>query len=262
MTLEDSANRRRYLNSRATLEQLLSLGAVPIVNENDTVATDEIRFGDNDRLAAQVAVTVGADRLILLSDVDGLYTANPTLDPNATRLELIDAITPEIEAMAGDATSSLSKGGMKTKVMAAKTATLAGCAMAITEGSVLRPLQALENGANATWFTAQLDPHAARKAWIFAMKPQGAVRLDAGAAKALASGKSLLPAGVTHVIGSFERGDSVAIEGPNEHVLGYGLTRYTSVEADAIKGHHSREIEELLGYAGRAALIHRDDMAL
>ncbi len=262
VTLEDSANRRRYLNSRATLEQLLSLGAVPIVNENDTVATDEIRFGDNDRLAAQVAVTVGADRLILLSDVDGLYTANPALDPNATRFEVVDDITPEIEAMAGDPTSSLSKGGMKTKVMAAKTATSAGCAMAITLGSSLRPIQALEAGANATWFTAQLDPHAARKAWIFAMKPRGAVRLDKGAAKALGAGKSLLPAGVTDVIGTFDRGDSIAIEGPDGQVIGYGLTRYNSVETSAIKGHRSTEIEALLGYAGRAALIHRDDMAI
>ncbi|MEN8892079.1 MAG: glutamate 5-kinase, partial [Planktotalea arctica] len=159
VTLEDSADRRRYLNSRATMEQLLSLGAVPIVNENDTVATDEIRFGDNDRLAAQVAVTIGADRLILLSDVDGLYTANPSIDPSATRFDMVDAITPAIEAMAGDPTSSLSKGGMKTKVMAAKTATSAGCAMAITEGSVMRPVSALEAGANATWFTAQIDPH-------------------------------------------------------------------------------------------------------
>lgn len=262
VTLEDSANRRRFLNMRSTLEQLISLGAVPIVNENDTVATDEIRFGDNDRLAAQVAVTVGADRLILLSDVDGLYTANPALDPNATRFDVVDAITPQIEAMAGDATSSLSKGGMKTKVMAAKTATSAGCSMAITEGSVLRPIQALEAGANATWFTAQLDPHAARKAWIVAMKPQGAVRLDAGAVRALNAGKSLLPAGVTDIIGAFERGDSVTIEDPEGQTLGHGLTRYTSTEAAVIKGHQSREIEQLLGYAGRAALIHRDDMAL
>ena len=262
VTLEDSADRRRYLNSRATMEQLLSLGAVPIVNENDTVATDEIRFGDNDRLAAQVAVTVGADRLILLSDVDRLYTANPALDPSATRFDVVDEITPEIESMAGDPTSGLSKGGMKTKVMAAKTATSAGCAMAITEGSVMRPISELEAGANATWFTAQTDPHAARKAWIFAMKPRGAVRLDAGAARALAAGKSLLPAGVIEVIGTFGRGDSVAIEGPDAHVLGYGLTRYTSAEADEIKGHRSSEIEALLGYAGRAALIHRDDMAI
>lgn len=203
VTLEDSADRRRYLNSRATLEQLLTLGAVPIVNENDTVATDEIRFGDNDRLAAQVAVTVGADRLILLSDVDGLYTANPSLDPKATRIDVVDNITPQIEAMAGDATSLLSKGGMKTKVMAAKTATLAGCAMAIMQGAVLRPIKALEDGAPATWFMAKLDPHAARKAWIFAMKPRGTLRLDTGAARALAAGKSLLSAGVSDVIGTF-----------------------------------------------------------
>lgn len=262
VTLEDSANRRRFLNSRATLEQLLSFGVVPIVNENDTIATDEIRFGDNDRLAAQVAVTVGADTLILMSDVDGLYTANPSIDPSATRFDVIDEITPEIEAMAGEATSSFSKGGMKTKVMAAITATSSGCAMVVMEGSVLRPIQALEAGANCTWFAAQTDPHAARKAWIFAMKSRGAVRLDLGAVKALQSGNSLLPAGVSHVTGRFKRGDCIAIEAPDGHVLGYGLARYTSVEAKAIKGHRSHEIEAILGYAGRAALIHRDDMAI
>ena len=262
VTLEDSANRRRYLNSRATLDQLLGLGAVPIVNENDTVATDEIRFGDNDRLAAQIAVTVGADCLVLLSDVDGLYTANPSEDPDATRFDLVEAITPEIEAMAGDAGSGLSKGGMKTKVMAAKTATAAGCAMAITHGAALRPIAALENGAPATWFTAQGDPQHARKAWITSMKPQGALTLDAGAVRALRAGKSLLPAGVTAVSGAFERGDPVSILGPDAETLGSGLVRYTSDEARAIKGHQSREIEQLLGYAGRAALIHRDDMAV
>ena len=189
LTLEDSADRRRYLNSRATLEQLLGLGVVPIVNENDTVATDEIRYGDNDRLAAQIAVTAGADQLILLSDVDGFYTANPAQDPSAKRFDVIDAITPEIEAMAGDAGSGLSKGGMKTKLMAAKTATAAGCDMAITEGSVLHPIAALENGAPATWFIAQGDPQQKRKAWIAAMKPKGQVIVDAGATRALASGR-------------------------------------------------------------------------
>ena len=183
VTLEDSADRRRYLNSRATLEQLLKLGTVPIVNENDTVATDEIRYGDNDRMAAQVAVTAGADRLILLSDVDGFYSGNPSQDPAATRFDVIDQITPEIEAMAGDAGSGLSKGGMKTKLMAARTATAAGCDMAITEGSVLNPLSALENGAAATWFTAQGDPQQKRKQWIAAMKPKGRITVDAGAAK-------------------------------------------------------------------------------
>ena len=262
VTLEDSADRRRYLNSRATLETLLSLGVVPIVNENDTIATDEIRYGDNDRLAAQVAVTVGADVLVLLSDIDGLYTGNPKDDPTARRFDRVDRITPEIEAMAGDAGSGLSKGGMKTKLMAARMATAAGCAMAITEGSALNPLSLLENGANATWFTAQLDPQAARKRWIAAMKPRGVLTIDAGAARALTGGRSLLPAGVTLVRGDFGRGDPVMIEDEAGARLGQGLTRYTAAEARAIQGHQSTEIEEILGAPGRAALIHRDDMAL
>jgi glutamate 5-kinase len=262
VTLEDTDDRRRYLNSRATLSTLLSLGVVPIVNENDTVATDEIRFGDNDRLAAQIAVTVGADQLILLSDVDGLYTANPKQDPTATRLETVEKITPEIEAMAGDPISGLSKGGMKTKVMAAKTAVAGGCAMAIMEGSVARPLTALGQGANCTWFLADGDPQAARKRWIGAMKPRGDLYLDAGAALALQAGKSLLPAGVTKIVGRFGRGEPVTISGPNGEALGKGLVRYTSDEARKIAGHKSGEIEDILGYAGRAALIHRDDMVV
>ncbi|WP_299863900.1 glutamate 5-kinase [uncultured Roseobacter sp.] len=262
VTLEDSTNRRRYLNSRATLEQLLSLGVVAIVNENDTIATDEIRFGDNDRLAAQIAVTVGADQLILLSDVDGFYSANPNEDPQAKRFDVIDKITGEIEEMAGDAGSGLSKGGMKTKLMAAKTATAAGCAMAITEGSPMNPLRQLHTGAPATWFTADTDPQAARKGWIAAMKPRGTVTLDAGAVAALMSGKSLLPAGVAAVSGTFQRGDAVAIADGSGHILGHGLARYTAEEAQIIKGRKSQEIEALLGYPGRAALIHRDDMAL
>lgn len=262
MTLEDSRDRRRYLNSRATLEQLLRFGALPIVNENDTVATDEIRFGDNDRLAAQIAATIGADQLVLLSDVDGFYSANPAEDPTARRYDVIDVITPQIEAQAGDAGSGLSKGGMKTKLMAAKTATAAGCAMAICHGAENRPLTRLAEGAPATWFTAGIDPQAARKRWIAAMKPLGTVTLDAGAARALSQGNSLLPAGVHTVAGDFGRGDPVAIAGPDGHILGLGLARYTAAEAEAIKGHHSAEIEGLLGYPGRAALIHRDDMAL
>lgn len=261
VTLEDSADRRRYLNSRATLGTLLGLSVVPIVNENDTVATDEIRYGDNDRLAAQVAVTVGADQLILLSDVDGFYSGNPSVDPDAKRYDVIDAITPEIEAMAGDAGSGLSKGGMKTKLMAARTATGAGCAMAITEGSVHNPLKALENGANATWFTPHIDPQAARKRWIASMKPQGKLVVDDGAARALEQGKSLLPAGVTAVSGHFERGDPIEIRDAQGRDLGQGLARYRSVEAEQIKGHKSSEIERILGYPGRAALIHRDDLA-
>ena len=259
LTLEDSADRRRYLNARATLEQLLRLGTLPIVNENDTVATDEIRFGDNDRLAAQIAVTVGADVLVLLSDVDGFYSGDPRTDGTAQRYDVIDKITPEIEAMAGDVGSGLSKGGMKTKLMAAKTATGAGCAMAITEGSVMRPLSALSGGAAATWFTAEDDPQTARKRWIAAMKPKGQITVDAGAARALAKGKSLLPAGVTAVKGGFGRGDMVDIVGP-DGALGKGLSRYTSTEAEAIKGRQSGDIEAVLGYPGRAALVHRDDM--
>ena len=262
VTLEDSANRRRYLNSRATLEQLLSLDAVPIVNENDTVATDEIRFGDNDRLAAQIAVTAGADTLILLSDVDGFYSANPQEDPSATRYDVIEKITPAIEAMAGDAGSGLSKGGMKTKLMAAKTATASGCRMAITEGSTLRPLLALQNGANATWFSALSDPASARKRWIAAIKPRGSVALDSGAVAALRRGKSLLPAGISAVAGTFGRGDSVALIDVQGHTIGYGLSRYSSAEADQIKGCKSAEIEPILGHPARAAMIHRDDMAL
>jgi glutamate 5-kinase len=260
VTLEDSRDRRRYLNSRATFETLLGLGVTPIVNENDTVATDEIRYGDNDRLAAQVAVTVGADVLVLLSDVDGLYTANPALDPTATRHDVVEAITPEIEAQAGDAGSGLSKGGMKTKLMAARVATEAGCAMAITLGSPDNPLKRLDEGAPATWFSAQTTPQAARKRWIAAMKPQGEITVDAGAARALSQGKSLLPAGVTGVAGQFGRGDPVAVLGPEGHRLCAGLTRYTAAEARAIRGHRSADIEAILGYKGRSVLIHRDDM--
>ncbi|PZX19880.1 glutamate 5-kinase [Palleronia aestuarii] len=262
LTLEDSADRRRYLNARATLGTLLSLGVVPIVNENDTVATDEIRFGDNDRLAAQIAVTVGADQLVLLSDVDGLYTANPQSDPAARHLPIIDRLTPEILAMAGDPISGLSKGGMRTKLMAARTAMGAGCALAIARGDDLHPLEALRNGARATWFLPQTDPQAARKAWIAAMKPQGALRIDAGAAQALSTGRSLLPAGVVVVSGAFGRGDPVTIEGPDGDPLGTGLVRYTAEEARSIAGRHSNEIPGILGYSGRAALIHRDDMVL
>lgn len=262
VTLEDSEDRRRYLNSRATLETLLGMGVVPIVNENDTIATDEIRFGDNDRLAAQIAVTVGADQLVLLSDVDGFYSANPKTDPAAQRYDVIEGITPEIEAMAGEAGSGLSRGGMKTKLMAAKTATAGGCALAITLGSAHRPLQALDTGAPATWFLPETDPQQARKRWIGAMKPRGELIVDAGAGNALLSGKSLLPAGVTQVRGRFGRGDPVAILDASGQRLGLGLSRYTSDEAAQIAGRHSRDIESVLGYPGRAALIHRDDMVL
>ncbi len=262
MTLEDSQDRRRYLNSRATISTLLELGVVPIVNENDTIATDEIRFGDNDRLAAQVAGLIDADTLVLLSDIDGMYTANPATDPTATRFDMIEDITPEIEAMAGDPVSGLSKGGMKTKVMAAKTAVAAGCSMVITEGSAIRPIAALEAGANATWFKAQTDPQSARKGWISAMKPKGELTIDDGAARALGKGKSLLPAGVVQISGAFGRGDAVALVSPTGQHIGVGLIRYTSDECNEIAGHQTDEIERILGYSGRSEMIHRDDMVL
>ncbi len=262
VTLEDSQDRRRYLNSRATMETMLGLGVTPIVNENDTIATDEIRYGDNDRLAAQVAVTIGADQLILLSDVDGLYTANPKLKKAAKHLDKVDKITPEIESMAGDAGSGLSKGGMITKIIAARIATEAGCAMAIALGTALYPLGKLENGARATWFAAQTDPQAARKRWISAMKPRGTVIVDAGASDALQRGKSLLPAGVTQINGSFGRGDLVGIVDADGAQLGQGLIRYTSAEARQIMGRRTADIAAVLGYEGRAALVHRDDMVL
>ena len=261
VTLEDSHDRRRYLNSRATMETMLTMGVTPIVNENDTVATDEIRYGDNDRLAAQVAVTTGADQLILLSDVDGLYTANPRIDSAAQHLANVAKITPEIEAMAGDVGSSLSKGGMVTKIMAARMATEAGCAMAIAIGTENNPLLALENGARATWFAAQTDPQVARKRWIGSMKPGGKVTIDDGARAALERGNSLLPAGVTQISGHFGRGDVVAIVDAKGVQLGQGLARYTSAEAREIMGKRTADIAAVLGYEARAALIHRDDMA-
>ncbi len=262
VTLEDSENRRRYLNARATLKTLLGLGAVPIVNENDTVATDEIRYGDNDRLGAQVAGLVGADVLVLLSDVDGLYTANPRLDPSARRLDLVERLTPEIEAMAGGAGSPGAKGGMVTKLLAARAAMQAGCAMAITRGDVMRPLAALADGAPATWFRGTADPATARKLWIGGMKPRGRLLVDAGAARALVQGRSLLSAGLRGVEGSFQRGDPVEIAGEDGAVIAKALAGYDAEAARAIIGRQSGEIEAVLGHPGRATVVHRDDMAI
>ncbi|MEL6768357.1 MAG: glutamate 5-kinase [Pseudomonadota bacterium] len=262
LTLEDTQDRRRYLNGRATIQALLAHGAVPVVNENDTVATDEIRYGDNDRLAARVALMAGADVLVLLSDVDGLYTANPRQDPSARHLAEVAAITPEIEAMAGDAGSGLARGGMRTKVMAAKTATQGGCAMAIAQGDVPRPLTAMREGARSTWFAAQASPAAARKAWIAGMKPLGRLSIDAGAVAALRRGKSLLPAGLTGVSGSFGRGDPVTIAGPEGAAVGAALAGYSAMEAARLVGVRSDRIADVLGYPGRAALAHADDMVI
>ncbi|WP_316015678.1 glutamate 5-kinase [Roseobacter sp. HKCCA0434] len=261
MTLEDSEDRRRYLNSRATLRTLTGLGVVPIVNENDTVATDEIRYGDNDRLAAQVAALVGADVLVLLSDVDGLYTANPRLDEDAVHVPLIDRITPAILGMAGGAGTAGAKGGMRTKVMAAETAMQAGCALAICRGDTLRPITALEEGARASWFVPAQDSARARKLWIAAMVPRGVLRVDAGAVEALRKGRSLLPAGVSSVEGTFDRGDAVDIVGP-EGMVARALAGYHSAELTRIAGQQSGSIESILGHPGRAHVVHRDDMAI
>ncbi len=262
VTLEDSQNRRRYLNSRATMNTLLDLGCVPIVNENDTVATDEIRYGDNDRLAAQVASLIGADILVLLSDIDGLFTADPRRDASARLLAHVAAITPEVEAMAGGAASEHSRGGMATKVMAAKVALQSGGAMVITRGDRLKPIAALLDGAACTWFKGQGDPASARKKWISGMKPKGVLRVDAGASAALASGKSLLPAGVRSVEGAFGRGDPVDIRDEAGTLLARGLAGYAAEEARQIAGKRSGDIAGILGYPARPALVHRDDMAI
>ncbi len=262
LTLEDTQKRRRYLNGRATLASLLALGTLPVINENDTVATDEIRYGDNDRLAARVALMAGADALVLLSDVDGLYTADPRSDPAARHLAEVAEITPEIEAMAGGAGTGLSRGGMRTKLLAAKTAMQGGCAMAIARGDVLGPLSGIEQGAPATWFLPVTSPAAARKQWIAGMKPLGQLVVDAGAARALRAGKSLLPAGVRGVEGGFQRGDPVAIVDLHGRALGAALAGYNAEEARAIAGLRSDRIAEILGYPGRAAMAHRDDMVI
>ena len=263
LTLGDTEERRRYLNARATISQLLKLGAVPIINENDTVATTEIRYGDNDRLAARVATMTGADLLVLLSDIDGLYTAPPHLDPDARFLETIDAITPEIEAMAGGAASELSRGGMRTKIDAGKIATTAGCAMIIASGKIDRPLSAIETGARSSWFAPSGSPVTARKTWIAGqLQPAGRLEIDAGAENALASGKSLLPAGVRAVSGTFSRGDTVAIIGTGGREIARGLAGYDADEARLIAGRKSAGIAEILGYAGRAAMVHRDDLVV
>ncbi len=263
LTLEDSEDRRRYLNARATLTTLLSLNCIPVINENDSVATAEIRFGDNDRLAARVAEMVQADQLILLSDIDGLYTSDPRRDPTATHIPVVAAITPEIEAMGGDPPPGYSSGGMRTKLVAARIATGAGCAMAIAVGHVDRPLQALANGARCTWFLPAPEAHTARKRWILGtLQPQGFLHVDAGAARALAQGRSLLPAGVRTLAGKFGRGDAVVVQGPNGEALARGLCAYSSDEAALIIGHKSQEIETILGWRGRDEIIHRDDLVL
>jgi glutamate 5-kinase len=263
LTLDDTEDRRRYLNARATLDTLLGLGCIPVINENDTVATAEIRFGDNDRLAARVAEMTQADQLILLSDIDGLYTADPRRDQAAEHIPLVKAITPAIEAMGGEPPPGYSSGGMRTKLAAARIATQAGCAMAIAFGHIEHPLAALQNGVRCTWFLAAPEGRNARKRWIAgALAPLGALVVDAGAARALAAGRSLLPAGVRGVEGAFERGDPVVVRGPDGRALARGLSAYASADAERIAGHRSDEIESILGWRGRDEIIHRDDLVL
>ncbi|HUN44033.1 MAG TPA: glutamate 5-kinase [Acetobacteraceae bacterium] len=263
LTLDDTEDRRRYLNARATLNTLLQLGCIPVINENDTVATTEIRFGDNDRLAARVAEMLQADALILLSDIDGLYTSDPGRDPSADHIPVVEAVTPEIEAMGGEPPPGYSSGGMRTKLAAARIATQAGCAMIIARGYMDRPLTALANGARCTWFLPAPEGRTARKSWIAgALAPLGTLVVDAGAVRALRAGRSLLPAGVRAVEGSFQRGDPVVIAGPDGALLARGLSAYGSADAQRIIGHRSDEIETILGWRGRDEIVHRDDLVL
>jgi glutamate 5-kinase len=263
VTLGDTEVRRRYLNARNTLETLLKLGAIPVINENDTVATAEIRYGDNDRLAARVAQMASADCLVLLSDVDGLYTSDPTLDPRAVFIPEVTRITPEIEAMAGGSASDVGSGGMATKVMAGKIALAAGCSMCIAVGREPHPLQRIGAGERCTWFVAEASPRTVRKQWIAgSLKPAGELYVDAGAAGALRDGKSLLPAGVTRVEGRFDRGDAVSVRDPAGAEFARGLSAYSSDDARRVCGRRSQELEAILGYRGRDEIIHRDDLVL
>ena len=263
LTLGDTEERRRYLNARNTLTALLRLGAIPVINENDTVATAEIRYGDNDRLGARVAQMVSADCLVLLSDVDGLYTADPTRDEDAQFIPEVPRITPAIEAMAGGSASDFGSGGMATKVMAAKIAVAAGCHLCIAAGREVHPLRRIESGARCTWFISEATPVTVRKQWIAGMlKPAGEIAVDDGAARALRDGKSLLPAGVTQVKGRFDRGDAVVVRDPAGLEIARGLAAYSSRDAERIRGRRSSELEGLLGFRGRDEMIHRDDLVL
>ena len=263
LTLGDTEERRRYLNARSTINSLLKLGVVPVVNENDTVATSELRYGDNDRLAARVATMISADILVLLSDVDGLYTGVPGRDPQARHIPEVRQITPEIAAMAGGIGTDFGSGGMVTKVEAGRLAISGGTHMVITSGLVEHPLRALEEGGSSTWFYADGDPVTARKRWIAAtLQPRGVLTIDDGAAKALLAGNSLLPAGITTLEGDFDRGDAVRLVDAAGCELGRGIAAYAAEDATRIIGHKSSEIETILGYAGRTAMVHRDDMVV
>ena len=263
VTLGDTEERRRYLNARSTIAKLLEWRSVPVINENDTTATSEIRYGDNDRLAARVASMMSADLLVLLSDVDGLYDKPPGANASAKLVPLVTRITPEIEAMAGASGSELSRGGMLTKIEAGKIATTAGTHMVIASGRVAHPLQAIVDGAPCSWFLTPANPVTARKKWIAgSLEPRGALVIDAGAVRALRTGKSLLPAGVIKVEGGFERGDAVVVRGPDGHEVGRGLVAYDAADAEKIKGRSSADVLLILGFTGRTEIVHRDDLVL
>ena len=263
VTLQDTEERRRYLNARSTISKLLEWRAVPVINENDTVATSEIRYGDNDRLAARVATMTSSDLLILLSDIDGLYTAPPGANPNAKLIPVVESVTADIEAMAGAAESELSRGGMRTKIEAAKIATSAGTHMLMASGKIEHPLQAIADGGQCTWFLTPANPVTARIRWIAgALEPMGVLVIDAGAVKALHAGRSLLAAGVTRIEGTFARGDSVVVRGPDGHEIGRGLIAYSADNAERIKGKSSAEASKILGLTGRPEMIHRDDLVV
>ena len=263
VTLGDTEERRRYLNARSTIAKLLEWRSVPVINENDTVATTEIRYGDNDRLAARVAAMTSADLLVLLSDVDGLYDKPPGADSGAKLVPVVSRITPDVEAMAGSSGSELARGGMLTKIEAGKIATTAGIHMVIASGRVNHPLRAIGDGAACTWFLTPANPVTARKKWIAgSLEPRGALTIDAGAVKALRGGKSLLPAGVIKVEGVFGRGDAVVVRGPDGHEVGRGLVAYDADDAEKIKGRSSADVLLILGYTGRTEMIHRDDLVL
>ena len=263
VTLGDTEERRRYLNARSTIDTLLQWRAVPVINENDTVATSEIRYGDNDRLAARVATMVSADVMVLLSDVDGLYDAPPDTIPSARHVPYVARITPEIEAMAGAASSELARGGMQTKLEAARIATNAGTHMVIASGRIEHPLRAIAEGARCTWFLTAANPVTARKKWIGgALEPKGTLTIDTGAVAALRRGKSLLPAGVVRVDGAFARGDAVVIRGPDGAEIGRGLCAYDAEDAQKIVGRSSADIATILGFSGRTEIVHRDDLVV
>jgi glutamate 5-kinase len=263
VTLGDTEERRRYLNARNTIAKLLEWRAVPVINENDTVATNEIRYGDNDRLAARVATMASADLLVLLSDVAGLYDAPPGTNAQARLIPLVERVSPQIEAMAGEASSELSRGGMKTKIEAAKIATAGGTHMIIASGHIDHPLTAIAKGGACTWFVTAANPIASRKKWIGgSLEPKGTLWIDAGAVAALRGGKSLLAAGVTRIDGLFERGDAVVVRGPDGHEVGRGLVAYDAGDADKIKGRSSADTLSILGIGGRAEMIHRDDLVV